>query len=116
MTLKQCNLFGTEIFTSFCNCLWLEEKVNFLSIFQAAVEQFTWAPYSYCQFYLGMSLLEGKSLKDCINEVKQKFWQTWKVGKASVDITILAARNFVLFIIYIISVNKKQGLVELLSF
>lgn len=50
--------------------------MNFL---QALVEQVTYSPTAMCCFFFGMNLLEQKSISECAEEVKQKFWPTYKV-------------------------------------
>ena len=47
--------------------------------FQAAVEQVSYGPFAMSCFYIGMNLLEFKSLDDGIQELQQKFWPTFKV-------------------------------------
>lgn len=47
---------------------------------RAAVEQVSYSPLAMAYFFFGMSVLEGKSLSMCVNEVRQKFWPTYKIG------------------------------------
>ncbi|XP_076034700.1 mpv17-like protein [Oratosquilla oratoria] len=50
------------------------------SILKAVVEQFIYAPVAYTEFFVGISLLEGKGLQAGIEELTSKFWPTYKVG------------------------------------
>ncbi|RXG67955.1 Mpv17-like protein [Armadillidium vulgare] len=43
-------------------------------VLKAYVEQVIWAPYAYAQFYIGINLLEGKSMEESWNILKEKFW------------------------------------------
>ncbi|XP_075155391.1 mpv17-like protein [Haematobia irritans] len=47
---------------------------------KAAVEQVSYGPFACVSFFTGMTLLEGKSLKEAIQEAKNKFVPTFKVG------------------------------------
>lgn len=56
-------------------------KSDFKSaITKALVEQVTYSPAAMCCFFFGMNFLEQKSILECTEEVKQKFWPTYKVG------------------------------------
>ncbi|XP_076755468.1 mpv17-like protein [Xylocopa sonorina] len=50
------------------------------AITKALVEQVTYSPAAMCCFFFGINLLELKPVSECIDEVKQKFWPTYKVG------------------------------------
>ncbi|XP_076159979.1 mpv17-like protein [Ptiloglossa arizonensis] len=50
------------------------------AITKALVEQVTYSPAAMCCFFFGINLLEMKPVSECIEEVKQKFWPTYKVG------------------------------------
>lgn len=39
------------------------------------------APVGQTQFYLGITLLEGRPFNECVQEWKQKLIPTWKVRK-----------------------------------
>lgn len=43
------------------------------------LEQVSYTPAAMTSFYFLMSLLEGRSIEQAINEVKTKFWPTYKV-------------------------------------
>ncbi|XP_011405251.1 PREDICTED: mpv17-like protein 2 [Amphimedon queenslandica] len=43
------------------------------------LDQLIMAPICCSLFYLGMSAMEGRSRKDCFNELQVKFWPTYKV-------------------------------------
>lgn len=56
-------------------------KTNLRSaITKALVEQVTYSPAAMCCFFFGMNLLEMKPISECAEEVKQKFWPTYKIG------------------------------------
>ncbi|CAL7947484.1 unnamed protein product [Xylocopa violacea] len=50
------------------------------AITKALVEQVTYSPAAMCCFFFGINLLEMKPISECIDEVKQKFWPTYKIG------------------------------------
>ncbi|XP_017881346.1 mpv17-like protein [Ceratina calcarata] len=47
---------------------------------KALIEQVTYSPAAMCCFFFGMNMLEMKPITECFEEVKQKFWPTYKVG------------------------------------
>lgn len=47
---------------------------------RAAIEQVSYSPLAMAYFFFGMSLLEMKPVSTCINEVREKFWPTYKIG------------------------------------
>lgn len=47
---------------------------------QAVVEQLTYGPAALASFYFGMSLLEGKSVEQAMEELKLKFLPSYKVS------------------------------------
>lgn len=47
---------------------------------QALLEQVSYTPAAMTSFYFLMTLLEGRSIDDSINEVKNKFLPTYKVN------------------------------------
>ncbi|KAF9418044.1 hypothetical protein HW555_005028 [Spodoptera exigua] len=50
------------------------------AITRAAIEQISYAPLALAYFYFGMSFLEMKPINACVDEVKEKFWPTYKIG------------------------------------
>lgn len=50
------------------------------AILRAAIEQVSYSPLAMAYFFFGMSLLELKPVKTCVNEVREKFWPTYKIG------------------------------------
>ncbi|KAL1491529.1 hypothetical protein ABEB36_012113 [Hypothenemus hampei] len=50
------------------------------SILKALVEQVTYGPAALLCFFVGMSVLEGKSIEEAKEVVEKKFLPTWKVG------------------------------------
>ncbi|XP_057321272.1 uncharacterized protein LOC130665042 [Microplitis mediator] len=50
------------------------------AITKALVEQVTYGPAAICCFFFGINLLEFKPISECVEEVKNKFFPTWKIG------------------------------------
>lgn len=50
------------------------------AVIKAYIEQFTWAPIAYTEFYLCINLMEGKTLNECLQECRTKIPPTWKIG------------------------------------
>ncbi|XP_043254564.1 mpv17-like protein [Colletes gigas] len=50
------------------------------AITKALVEQVTYSPAAMCCFFFGINFLEMRPVSECIEEVKRKFWPTYKVG------------------------------------
>ncbi|XP_076232725.1 mpv17-like protein isoform X2 [Calliopsis andreniformis] len=50
------------------------------AVTKALVEQVSYSPAAMCCFFFGINLLEMKPVAECLEEVKQKFWPTYKVG------------------------------------
>lgn len=61
---------------------------------KALVEQITYSPAAMCCFFFGINLLEMKPISECVEEVRQKFWPTYKIGICVWP--ILQTINFVL--------------------
>lgn len=68
-------LYGWVKFTS---RIWPKITLS-VSIRKALIEQVTYGPFAISSFFLGMSLLEGKSIHQGVDEIKEKFLPTWKV-------------------------------------
>lgn len=74
------------------------------AVLKAVIEQFTWAPVAYTQFYICMNLMEGKSWEECIHQCKSKIPQTWKTGACvwpivqTVNFWIVPMKNRVVFV------------------
>lgn len=49
-------------------------------IFKGLFEQISYTPAAMTSFFFFMSLLEGKTIDEGINEVKSKFLPTYKVA------------------------------------
>ncbi|XP_012176482.1 mpv17-like protein isoform X4 [Bombus affinis] len=65
------------------------------AITKALIEQVTYSPTAMCCFFFGMNLLEMKPVAECIEEVKHKFWPTYKVKYVGVCVwPILQTINF----------------------
>ncbi|XP_050695658.1 PXMP2/4 family protein 4-like isoform X3 [Eriocheir sinensis] len=50
------------------------------ALLKAGLEQILFAPVGQTQFYLGITLLEGRPFTECVQEWKQKLIPTWKVA------------------------------------
>ncbi|KAB0794751.1 hypothetical protein PPYR_11590 [Photinus pyralis] len=50
------------------------------AITKAVVEQLTYGPAALVSFYFGMSMLNNKTIDEGIQEIRMKFWPTYKVG------------------------------------
>ncbi|XP_037789879.1 mpv17-like protein [Penaeus monodon] len=50
------------------------------AVIKAYIEQFTWAPFAYAEFYLCINFMEGKTLDECLHECRSKIPPTWKIG------------------------------------
>ncbi|CAL4184394.1 unnamed protein product [Meganyctiphanes norvegica] len=69
------------VFTWLKAAVWLVPGTTIKhAIFKAYLEQILFAPLGQSQFYLGITLLEGKAWKDCVQEWKDKIIPTWKVS------------------------------------
>ncbi|VVC87885.1 unnamed protein product [Leptidea sinapis] len=68
--------YGWMQFTS----KFFKRKTLSTCILRAAVEQISYSPLAMAYFFFGMSLLEMKPIKTCLNEVREKFWPTYKIG------------------------------------
>ncbi|KAL1449289.1 hypothetical protein WDU94_000496 [Cyamophila willieti] len=47
---------------------------------KVALEQVTYTPFAMVSFLFGMTLMEGKSIQDGVEEIEDKLWPTYKVG------------------------------------
>ncbi|XP_075155393.1 mpv17-like protein [Haematobia irritans] len=61
------------------SAMWPQMSLR-VGLVKAAVEQFSYGPFACASFFAGMSFLEGKTTKEAIQEVKNKFIPTFKVG------------------------------------
>ncbi|XP_011494624.1 PREDICTED: mpv17-like protein [Ceratosolen solmsi marchali] len=74
------------------------------AITKALVEQVTYGPSAMCCFFFGINLLELKPISECINEVKVKFWPTYKVGVCvwpilqTINFFFIPERNRVIYV------------------
>ncbi|XP_037048572.1 mpv17-like protein [Bradysia coprophila] len=74
------------------------------AVYKAIVETFSYTPFAMTAFYFGMSILENKTIDEATNEVKTKFWPTYKVAVcvwplvAMVNFSLIPERNRVPFI------------------
>ncbi|XP_055914194.1 mpv17-like protein [Eupeodes corollae] len=75
-----------------------------IGLIKAAVEQVSYGPFAMSCFYVGMNLLEFKSLNDGIEELRLKFWPTFKVGVCvwpivqTINFSMVPERNRVVFV------------------
>ncbi|CAL1676740.1 unnamed protein product [Lasius platythorax] len=84
---------------------YLWPKANLKSaITKALVEQVTYSPAAMCSFFFGMSFLELKPVSECIEEVKIKFWPTYKVAICvwpilqTINFALIPERNRVVYV------------------
>ncbi|CAH1641486.1 unnamed protein product [Spodoptera littoralis] len=74
------------------------------AIKRAAIEQVSYGPLALAYFYFGMSLLEMKPISECVNEVKKKFWPTYKIGVfywplvQTLNFYFIAEKNRIIFV------------------
>ncbi|KYQ58341.1 Mpv17-like protein [Trachymyrmex zeteki] len=80
-------------------------KANLKSaITKALIEQVTYGPAAMCSFFFGMSLLELKPVSECIDEVKIKFWPTYKIAICvwpilqTINFILIPERNRVVYV------------------
>ncbi|XP_075155394.1 mpv17-like protein [Haematobia irritans] len=51
-----------------------------VGLVKASIEQISYGPFASVSFFTGMSLLEGKTFEEAVQEVKNKFIPTYKVA------------------------------------
>ncbi|XP_059614256.1 uncharacterized protein LOC132260262 [Phlebotomus argentipes] len=103
-------LFGTfvigptlYVWMRFANKTWPRRNLG-TSLTKALVEQVTYDPLMITTFLFVMSLMEGKTTHEARLEVKEKFFDTYKVGAVfwpcvqTVNFTIVPQRNQVVFV------------------
>ncbi|KAH0561886.1 protein sym1-like isoform X1 [Cotesia glomerata] len=72
---------GPTLFAWLKIATYLWPKPNLRSaITKALVEQVTYGPAAICCFFFGINLLEFKPISECVEEVKNKFFPTWRIG------------------------------------
>ncbi|KAI5637990.1 mpv17 / PMP22 family domain-containing protein [Phthorimaea operculella] len=85
------------------NVMWPGTSIR-AGIIKTFVETITYTPFAMCSFYFFMSLLEMKPVYEAGQEVKAKFWPTYKVGAsiwpavAMINFCLIPPRNRVPFI------------------
>lgn len=67
-------------------------------LFQAGLEQILFAPVGQTQFYLGITLLEGRPWAECVQEWKEKLIPTWKVCSRPAIIIVIMDERLVHYI------------------
>ncbi|XP_014487765.1 PREDICTED: mpv17-like protein [Dinoponera quadriceps] len=83
--------------------LWPKSNLK-SAITKALIEQVTYSPVAMCSFFFGMNLLELKPVSECIEEVKIKFWPTYKVAICiwpilqTVNFVLIPERNRVIYV------------------
>ncbi|XP_015604493.1 mpv17-like protein isoform X2 [Cephus cinctus] len=84
---------------------YLWPRNNFRSaVTKALVEQVSYGPAAMCCFFFGINLLEFKPISECVEEVKQKFWPTYKVGVCvwpilqTINFAVVPERNRVVYV------------------
>uniref|UniRef100_A0A1A9X1D3 Mpv17-like protein n=1 Tax=Glossina brevipalpis TaxID=37001 RepID=A0A1A9X1D3_9MUSC len=75
-----------------------------IGLTKALIEQISYGPFSCVSFFVGMSLLEGKTVQDAIEEAKHKFWPTYRVGMCiwpilqTVNFSMVPEKNRIVFV------------------
>ncbi|XP_013118421.2 mpv17-like protein isoform X3 [Stomoxys calcitrans] len=70
------SLYGWVKLTS---AMWPQMSLR-IGLVKAAIEQLSYGPFACASFFAGMSLLEGKTMQEAVQEVEKKFFPTFKVG------------------------------------
>ncbi|XP_053619588.1 mpv17-like protein 2 [Plodia interpunctella] len=92
------------------------------AIIRAAIEQVSYSPLAMAYFFFGMSALEMKPLKTCVNEVREKFWPTYKIGVVfwptaqTINFYFISEKNRIVFVsaasfvwtVYLCHVKSKK--------
>ncbi|KAK0179201.1 hypothetical protein PV327_008014 [Microctonus hyperodae] len=80
-------------------------KINLRSAMtKALVEQVTYGPAAICCFFFGINLMEFKPIDECIEEVKSKFFPTYKLGVCvwpilqTINFVFIPERNRVVYV------------------
>lgn len=60
------------------SAMWPQTNIH-VALAKAAVETITYTPFAMTSFYFIMSLLELKTISEASEEVRKKFWPTYKV-------------------------------------
>ncbi|XP_046481343.1 mpv17-like protein [Neodiprion pinetum] len=87
----------------FASYIWPKNDLK-SGIVKALVEQVSYGPAAMCCFFFGINLLEFKPISECVEEVKQKFWPTWKTGICvwpilqTINFTLIPERNRVVYV------------------
>lgn len=74
------------------------------AITRAAIEQVSYSPLAMAYFFFGMSALEMKPFQTCVNEVREKFWPTYKIGVVfwptaqTLNFYYVSERNRIIFV------------------
>ncbi|XP_068625379.1 PXMP2/4 family protein 4-like [Battus philenor] len=74
------------------------------AVIRALIEQVSYSPLAMAYFFFGMSALEGKSFDACVEEVKEKFWSTYKIGALfwptaqTINFYFVSERNRIVFV------------------
>ncbi|XP_028031873.1 mpv17-like protein [Bombyx mandarina] len=92
------------------------------AILRAGLEQISYAPLATAYFFFGMSLLEMKPIKECLKEVEEKLWPTYKIGvlfwpmAQTVNFYFVSEKNRIVFVslasfvwtVYLAHVKSKE--------
>ncbi|CAH2059346.1 unnamed protein product, partial [Iphiclides podalirius] len=74
------------------------------AVFRAAIEQVSYSPVAMAYFFFGMSLLEMRPLSSCVEEVRLKFWDAYKIGALfwpaaqTINFYFVSERNRIVFV------------------
>lgn len=94
-----------------------------IALTRALIEQVSYSPCAMAYFFFGMSALEMKPLSRCVQEVKDKFWPTYKIGAVfwpsaqTLNFYFVSEKNRIIFVslasfvwtVYLAHVKAKEN-------
>ncbi|KPJ19156.1 Mpv17-like protein [Papilio machaon] len=103
-----------------------KSKTLSTAITRAVIEQVSYSPLAMAYFFFGMSALEGKSFNDCVDEVREKFWPTYKIGAIfwptaqTINFYFVSEKNRIVFVsaasfvwtVYLAHVKSRNKIIE----
>ncbi|XP_013138032.1 PREDICTED: mpv17-like protein [Papilio polytes] len=101
-------------------------KTLITAITRAVIEQISYSPLAMAYFFFGMSALEGKSYNECVDEVREKFWPTYKIGALfwpttqTINFYFISEKNRIVFVsaasfvwtVYLAHVKSRNKFIE----
>ncbi|XP_063369250.1 mpv17-like protein 2 [Cydia amplana] len=105
-----------------------KNKTLTTAITRALIEQVSYSPLAMAYFFFGMSALELKPFSTCVNEVKEKFWPTYKIGVVfwptaqTINFYFVSEKNRIVFVsaasfvwtVYLAHMKAKEQRVEMI--